>query len=409
MSKISSMGTVDFHADAYNSYDGDDSDDELYDVNVSDDPNIIENFTEVEKIGGGSYGLIFKAKKLKDNEPYALKYVRMKTPNNIENREVEALKSLDNVNVIKYYDHWTANLSINTINSSTEEESNKNKYATNGSTTKSKRTGSKKLDPNYKYLVIQTELCQQNLRKLIDFRKEFEMNDNKWEKLISDMISGLIHVHNTGIIHRDIKPENILIGMDNRAKIADFGLARTYKTSYPEGYITSRSDNLTPDIGTMPYVAPEILGSKSVKYSKKADHYSIGIILSEIYVEMGVSKRARVMDRLRVQDFKDLNGISDEGLTIITSLLSHQPEMRMELEDVLNKLQLKHQQSVEKIKVGATRGSFCETENPGHSRNLYPKIQSPVGTEPYTVSTEEEDPDDPSQLEENGRALTLYK
>lgn len=29
--------------------------------------------------------------------------------------------------------------------------------------------------------------------------------------------------------------------------------------------------------------------------------------------------------------------------------------------------------------------------------------------EPYAASTEEEDPDDPSQLEENGRALTLYK
>lgn len=343
------MGTVDFHADAYNSYDDDDDDDELYDVNVSDDPNIIENFTEVEKIGAGSYGLIFQAKKLKDNEHYALKYVQMKpAPNNKENREVEALKSLYSVNVIKYYDHWTANLPINTINSSTEEESNKIKYATNGSRSRS----SKKLDPTYyQYLVIQTELCQHNLRKLIDFRKEFEMNENKWRKIIFDMISGLIYIHDTGIIHRDIKPENILIGMDNRAKIADFGLARTYKTSYPEGYFTSRSDNLTPDIGTMPYVAPEILGSKSVKYSKKADHYSIGIILSEIYVEMGVSKRARVMDRLRVQDFKDLNGISDEGLTIITSLLSHQPEMRMELEDVLNKLQLKHQQSVEKIKV----------------------------------------------------------
>lgn len=347
------MGTVDFHADGYHSYDDDDSDDELYDVNVSDDPNIIENFTEVEKIGAGSYGLIFKAKKLKDNEHYALKYVQMKPPNNKENREVEALKSLYSVNVIKYYDHWTANLPINTINSSTEEESNKNiKYATNGSKTKSKK-GKNLEDPaySYMYLVIQTELCQQNLRELIDFRKEFEMNENKWRKIIFDMISGLIYIHDTGIIHRDIKPENILIGMDNRAKIADFGLARTYKTSYPEGYFTSRSDNLTPDIGTMPYVAPEILGSKSVKYSKKADHYSIGIILSEIYVEMGVSKRARVMDRLRVQDFKDLNGISDEGLTIITSLLSHQPEMRMELEDVLNKLQLKHQQSVEKIKV----------------------------------------------------------
>lgn len=406
MSTISNMGTVDFHADAYNSYDDDDDDDELYDVNVSDDPNIIENFTEVEKIGNGRYGLIFKAKNLQDNKHYALKYVKM-TPNNIEDRETEALKSLDSVNVLKYYDHWTANLSIYTINSSTEEESNKNiKYATNGSTTKSNK--SKKLeDPTYSYLVIKTELCQQNLRELIDFRKEFEMNENKWQKLIFDMISGLIHVHNTGIIHRDIKPENILIGMDNRAKIADFGLARTYKTSYPEGYFTttSRSDNLTPNIGTMPYVAPEILDSNFVRYSKKVDYYSMGIILSEIYVEMGVSKRARVMDKLRVQDFTDLNGISDEVLKIIKSLLSHQPEMRMELEDVLNKLQWKHQQSVE-IKVGATRGSFSETEHPGHSRNLYPKIQSPV--EPYAASTEE-DPVDPSQLEDSDRALTLYK
>lgn len=69
------MGIVDFYVDGYYFYDDDDFDDELYDVNVLDDLNIIENFIEVEKIGVGSYGLIFKVKKLKDNEYYVLKYV----------------------------------------------------------------------------------------------------------------------------------------------------------------------------------------------------------------------------------------------------------------------------------------------------------------------------------------------
>lgn len=347
------MGTVDFQADANKSID-DDSDDDLFVVNVSDDPNIIENFTEVDKIDAGNFGLVYRAVKKQDNHFYALKYVRMKTPNNLENREVEILQTLDNINIIKYYDHWTANLPIFIINSMTEEESinrNKSKNATNGSTGTPKSSRSKILET---FLVIQTELCQQNLRKLIDFRKEFEMNENKWRKLIFDMISGVTYLHDNGIIHRDLKPENILIGMDNLAKIADFGLARTFKTSYPaEGYSTTiKSENLTPYIGTLPYVAPEILSSKSVRYSKKADHYSMGIILTEIYVEMGESERPRIMNRLRAQDFTDLKSISDDiVLIIIKSLLNHSPEKRKELEDILDLLPWKDQQSVEKIKV----------------------------------------------------------
>lgn len=126
------------------------------------------------------------------------------------------------------------------------------------------------------------------------------MNENKWEKLIFDMIFGLIYVYNIGIIYRDIKSENIFIGMDNRGKIVDFGFVRIYKILYLEGYIIFRFDNLILDIGIMFYVVLEIFGLKFVKYSKKVDYYSIGIILFEIYVEMGVSKRARVMDRFRV-------------------------------------------------------------------------------------------------------------
>ena len=38
--------------------------------------------------------------------------------------------------------------------------------------------------------------------------------------------AGLEAAHNNGIIHRDVKPQNIIISMDGKAKVADFGIAR---------------------------------------------------------------------------------------------------------------------------------------------------------------------------------------
>lgn len=402
MSTNSFMGAVNSYVDTTddddyndsesNTSNDDDYDDPVsYDVSVSDDPNIEKNFNEVEKIGSGNFGFVYKAVCKQDNKSYALKYVRIETPENLEKREVEVLKSLDHKNVIKYYNDWIVLLPTSIIRFSNKEESNE-KHA-------------------YSYLVMLIELCQvKNLGDRIKSGEVFQtQNENKRRKWILDIISGLIYTHNNSIIHRDLKPENIMIGMDNLAKIGDFGLARAYKTSYSEGYsATSESekdeDPLSKGVGTIPYVAPEVL--KSTRYSKKADYYSLGVILAELHHDMGLD-RPRIMDKLRREDFTDLIMVDSKVLQIIKSLLSREPEPRMELEAVLDMLPLEHQQSDENMKVGATRGSFSETEHPGHSRNLYPNIQSPVGTEPHTASTEE-DPDDPSQLEDSDGALTLY-
>ena len=56
---------------------------------------------------------------------------------------------------------------------------------------------------------------------------------------------GLKEIHRNKILHRDIKPENILIGSDNKMKIADFGWSH-----FEEG------DKRTTFCGTLDYLAP---------------------------------------------------------------------------------------------------------------------------------------------------------
>lgn len=319
----------------------DDYDDPVssYVISVSDDTNIEKNFIEVVKIGSGNFGIVYKAVCKQDNESYALKYVPILTPKNVEKREVEVLKTFDHKNVIKYYDDWNVVLPTSILQSSKKELIPNVKHA-------------------YSYIVMQIELCQdKNLRDLIIsgevFQKENEKKRRKW---ILDIICGLIYIHNNSIIHRDLKPENILIGMDDLLKIGDFGLARAYKGSYSEVYsatCTSKSeeyeDPLTKYIGTMPYVAPEVLKSTS-RYSKKADYYSLGVILAELHHDMGPD-RSRIMDKLRSEDFTDLIMVDSKVLQILISLLSRQPELRMELEAVLDMLPLEHQQSIENRRV----------------------------------------------------------
>lgn len=332
------MGTVNSYVDTNISNDDYDDDDDYddpvsYVVNVSDDPLIERNFvdSEVNKIGSGNFGYVYQVTS-KQDQKYALKYVPIKTPNNSEKREAEVLKSLDHKNVIKYYAHWNVVLPTYVVHSSNKEESNDKK--------------------DFLYLVMQIELCQEkNLGDRINSGEVYQtQNENKRHKWTLDIISGLIYIHTKNIIHRDLKPDNILIGMDDIAKIGDFGLARVYKTSYPDGYSEKDEDTLSIGVGTRPYVAPEVL--TSARYSKKADYYSLGVILAELHHDMG-EDRPRIMNKILSkdhQDFTDLK-INPQVLKIIKSLLSRQPEMRMELEAVVNMLPMKPKQSVENMKV----------------------------------------------------------
>ena len=76
-----------------------------------------------------------------------------------------------------------------------------------------------------------------------------------------------------GIYHRDFKASNVVLTKDGILKICDFGLAKDLTEA---AYIPGRTD-LTQDVGTEGYIAPEILDG--LDYDDKCDIWGLGIII----------------------------------------------------------------------------------------------------------------------------------
>src|SRR4030095_10433807 len=93
--------------------------------------------------------------------------------------------------------------------------------------------------------------------------------------IVRQLLSGLAHAHEHGIIHRDIKPANIVLsqkaGLGDHVKILDFGLARLNKDS-----------SLTTGIvvGTPSYMAPEQIRGQPI--DGRVDIYACGVVLFEM-------------------------------------------------------------------------------------------------------------------------------
>ena len=87
-----------------------------------------------------------------------------------------------------------------------------------------------------------------------------------------EVARGLAFAHAQGLIHRDVKPQNILLNGDSRAKVTDFGIARSLDV-----------DGMTQTgtvLGTSNYIAPEQATGQPV--DAHSDVYALGAVLYEL-------------------------------------------------------------------------------------------------------------------------------
>ena len=198
-------------------------------------------FQAVERLGKGTYGTVYKARKKGCDKFFAIKKIKNELDNegipSTALREIAILKKMKNPNVVNV----------------------------------------EGIAFNKKHIELCLEYCKYDLKKLIDSKK----HDNSFynvkfvKNMMYQLLKGVEHLHSHKILHRDLKPQNILVD-DNGwiLKLADFGLSRVYS-------IPIRP--YTKEVLTLWYRAPEMmLGINN--YAIGLDIWSIGCIFVELYL-----------------------------------------------------------------------------------------------------------------------------
>ncbi|KAG6673870.1 hypothetical protein I3843_15G011900 [Carya illinoinensis] len=201
-------------------------------------PKSADSYTMLTKVGQGTYSNVYKARDRESNKIVALKKVRFDTsePESIKfmAREITMLQKLDHPNIIKLEGLATSRLQYSL------------------------------------YLVF--DFMQTDLATIIS-RSEGKLDESQVKCYMQQLLSGLQHCHDRGILHRDIKGANLLIDKRGVLKIADFGLANFY----------TRNHNLplTNRVVTLWYRAPELLLG-ATHYGVGIDLWSAGCLLAEM-------------------------------------------------------------------------------------------------------------------------------
>nr|XP_016502962.1 PREDICTED: cell division control protein 2 homolog isoform X4 [Nicotiana tabacum]XP_016502963.1 PREDICTED: cell division control protein 2 homolog isoform X4 [Nicotiana tabacum] len=197
----------------------------------------MDQYEKVEKIGEGTYGVVYKARVRETNEIIALKKIRMEQEDegvpSTAIREISLLKEMQHANIVRLQD----------------------------------------VVHSEKRLYLVFEYLDLDLKKHMDSCPEFSKDLRIVKTFLYQMLRGIAHCHSCRFLHRDLKPQNLLINpRTNVLKLADFGLGRAFG-------IPVRT--FTHEVVTLGYRAPEILlGSRC--YSTPVDVWSVGCIFAEM-------------------------------------------------------------------------------------------------------------------------------
>ncbi|KAL1808764.1 hypothetical protein ACET3Z_025754 [Daucus carota] len=197
----------------------------------------MNHFHIYEAIGHGKYSTVYKGRKKKSIEYFAIKSVDKSHKSKIL-QEVKILHSLDHPNVLKF-NSW---------------------YETTA------------------HLWLVLEYCVGgDLMTLL--KQDSKLPEDSIHDLARDLLRALQFLHSKGIIYCDLKPSNILLDENGRTKLCDFGLSRRLSD------ISKTPSSQLPQAkrGTPCYMAPELFQDGGV-HSFASDFWALGCVLYECYV-----------------------------------------------------------------------------------------------------------------------------
>ncbi|KAL6648157.1 hypothetical protein ACP70R_012381 [Stipagrostis hirtigluma subsp. patula] len=201
-------------------------------------PRRADSFEKIDKIGSGTYSNVYKARDTVSGKIVALKKVRFDNlePESVRfmAREILILRRLDHPNVVKLHGLVTSRMSCSL------------------------------------YLVF--EYMEHDLAGLAA-SPDIKFTEPQVKCYMRQLLSGLEHCHDRGVLHRDIKGSNLLLDNNGMLKIADFGLASFYDPD--------RKQPMTSRVVTLWYRPPELLLG-ATDYGVGVDLWSAGCILAEL-------------------------------------------------------------------------------------------------------------------------------
>ncbi|XP_059541182.1 rhodopsin kinase GRK1 [Myotis daubentonii] len=145
----------------------------------------------------------------------------------------------------------------------------------------------------------------------------------------AQILSGLEHLHQRGIVYRDLKPENVLLDDEGNIRISDLGLAVELK----EGQTKTKGYAGTPG-----FMAPELL--RGEEYDFSVDYFALGVTLYEMIAARGPF-RARgekvenkeLKQRILSEAVKYTDKFSQASKDFCEALLEKDPEKRLGFRD----------------------------------------------------------------------------
>jgi len=285
--------------------------------------NLFSSYQKLEKVGEGTYGVVYKAKDRATGEIVALKKIRLESEDEgipgTAIREIALLKELQHPNVVKLYDVVHTD----------------------------------------KKLTLVFEFLDLDLKKYLD-QSENGLELSIVKSFLYQLCRSIAYCHSQRILHRDLKPQNLLINREGELKLADFGLARAFGIPVRQ---------YTHEVVTLWYRAPDILMGNR-RYSTPVDIWSIGCILAEMYNGRPLFPGANDTDQLdhifralgtpneiifpnivNLPDYKpntyrsypkpdNLNhlvpGLSAQGIDLLTQMLTYDPAHRITALDAMS-------------------------------------------------------------------------